>query len=194
MIYHLSFYLKSYLPCLNVIHYVSVRAVASLLSSFGSFLLFGRYFLALSQRYFCSKTRDCTPESHRAKGNKPTMGGIFILAIVVMNSFFWCDLSRPQVWIFLLCILGFGLIGFWDDWNKIYKKTGISACLKFKLQLLVASIVALALFYTPYFSTQLVFPFFKHCTPNLDWLWVPWAIFLLVGCSNAVNLTDGLDG
>lgn len=124
----------------------------------------------------------------------PTMGGVFILAIALINTLLWCDLSRPQVWIFLCCILGFGVLGFWDDWNKIHKNRGISSESKFKLQVLLAFFVVLALILTHSCSTELVFPFFKHCTPNLGLFFVPWAIFIIVGCSNAVNLTDGLDG
>jgi phospho-N-acetylmuramoyl-pentapeptide-transferase len=194
MIYHFSIYLKAFWPFFNVFHYVSVRAVAALLTSLCVALACGGPFIALSKRYFCSKAREFTPESHKIKDNKPTMGGIFIVATVVFNALLWCNLSNPQVWIFLFCIIGFGLIGFWDDWNKIYRHMGISARIKLQLQLLVAFMVIVALIKTPFFSTQLVFPFFKNCTPDLGWLFIPWGVFLLVGCSNAVNLTDGLDG
>jgi phospho-N-acetylmuramoyl-pentapeptide-transferase len=194
MIYHLSYYLKFYWPFFNVMHYVSVRAVASLLSSLLCFLLCGDYFLAISQRFFRSKARECTPESHRAKDSMPTMGGVFILAIVLINTLLWCDLANVQVWIFLFCIIGFGMLGFWDDWNKIHTQKGISSGTKFKLQLLIASLVSFGLIFFTSFSTELVFPFFKHCMPDLGWFFVPWAVFIIVGCSNAVNLTDGLDG
>ena len=103
-------------------------------------------------------------------------------------------MTCPQVWIFLFCILGFGALGFWDDWNKIRKNRGISSGIKFKLQVLVAFLVIIALKIGTNLSSELVFPFFKLCTPDIGWLFIPWAIFVLVGCSNAVNLTDGLDG
>lgn len=194
MIYHLSYYLKFYWPFFNVLHYVSVRAVAALLSSFGCFLLFGERFLHISQRFFRSKAREYTPEGHRAKDNMPTMGGVFILAMVFVNVLLWCNLAKMQVWIFLLCIIGFGMLGFWDDWNKINARKGISAGTKFKMQLLLAFVVVLGLFCCTNFSTELVFPFFKHCRPDLGLFFIPWAVFILVACSNAVNLTDGLDG
>ena len=194
MIYHLSFYLKHYWPFFNVLHYVSVRAVASLLCSFASFLLFGGLFMAISRRFFRSKAREFTPDTHRVKDSMPTMGGAFILAIAFINTLLWCDLSRSQVWIFLFCIIGFGALGFWDDWQKIHKNRGISSVIKFKLQLLVAFLVSLGLFLTHSFSTELIFPFFKHFNPNLGLFFIPWAMFVIVGCSNAVNLTDGLDG
>ena len=194
MIYHLSYYLKHYWPFFNVVHYVSVRAVAALLSSLLGSLLFGDRFIGLSKRFFRSKAREFTPETHRAKDSMPTMGGVFILAIVTINTLLWCDLTRPQVWIFLFCILGFGALGFWDDWNKIRHNKGISSGMKFKLQILIAFLVVIALKIGPFFSSELVFPFFKLCTPDLGWFFFPWAVFILVGCSNAVNLTDGLDG
>ncbi len=176
-------------------HYVSVRAVASLLTSLLFSLIFGDAFIRLSQRFFRSKAREFTPESHKIKDSMPTMGGVFILATVLINSLLWCDLANLQIWIFLLCLIGFGMLGFWDDWNKIHAKKGISSGSKFKLQLLIATIVIISLILlTPFSNTELIFPFFKHCKPNLGIFFIPWAVFVIVACSNAVNLTDGLDG
>ncbi len=194
MIYHLSSYLKHYWPFFNVLHYVSVRAVASLLTSLSSFLLFGGLFMTISRRFFRSKAREFTPDTHKKKDSMPTMGGVFILAVVLINALLWCDLSQPNVWIFLFCIVGFGALGCWDDWHKIYKNKGISSGAKFKLQLILATLVALGLVFWSSISMEIVFPFFKHCTPNLGLFFIPWAVFIIVGCSNAVNLTDGLDG
>lgn len=194
MIYHLSHYLKLYWPFFNVLHYVSVRAVACLLTSLLFFLFSGDAFIRLSRRFFRSKVREFTPETHKTKDSMPTMGGVLILATVLINSLLWCDLGNAQVWIFLLCLIGFGILGFWDDWSKIYGQKGISSGSKFKLQLLVATIVVVSLVLCTPFSTKLVFPFFKHFTPDLGLFFIPWAIFIVVACSNAVNLTDGLDG
>jgi phospho-N-acetylmuramoyl-pentapeptide-transferase len=194
MIYHLSFYLKQYWPFFNVLHYVSVRAVASLLSSLATFLLFGSFFMAISRRFFRSKTREFTPETHKKKDSMPTMGGIFILAVTVLNVLLWCDLYNIKVWIFLFCTLGYGMIGFWDDWRKISTHKGISAKIKFQFQILIAIISALMLIFWGECDTQIVFPFFKHLNPDLGLFFIPWVVFIIVGCSNAVNLTDGLDG
>jgi phospho-N-acetylmuramoyl-pentapeptide-transferase len=194
MIYYLSHYLKCYYPFFNVLHYVSVRAIASLLTSLCFSLLFGEWFISLSGRLFRSKAREFTPQSHKAKDNMPSMGGIFILLMVLLNALLWCDLTNYYVWIFLFCMIGFGILGFWDDWNKIHARSGISSGSKFKLQLLIALCTMVLLFlYTP-FSSQLVFPFFKHLQPDLGIFFIPWGMFVLVGTSNAVNLTDGLDG
>jgi phospho-N-acetylmuramoyl-pentapeptide-transferase len=194
MIYHLSFYLKQYWPFFNVLHYVSVRAVASLLSSLATFLLFGPLFMAISRRFFRSKAREFTPETHKTKDSMPTMGGVFILAVMVLNTLLWCDLTNTKVWIFLFCTLGYGMIGFWDDWRKIYAHKGISAGTKLKLQLVIATVSAFLLVFWGGCGTEAVFPFFKHGRPDLGLFFIPWVVFIIVGCSNAVNLTDGLDG
>ncbi len=194
MIYHLSFYLKQYWPFFNVLHYVSVRAVASLLSSLATFLMFGPFFMAISRRFFRSKAREFTPEAHKKKDSMPTMGGVFILAIMLLNTLLWCDLSNTKVWIFLFCTLGFGMVGFWDDWSKISSDRGISALTKLQFQVFIATISAFLLVFWGSCGTQVVFPFFKHLSPNLGLFFIPWIVFIIIGCSNAVNLTDGLDG
>lgn len=157
--------------------------------------LFGGWFIDKSKQLFRSKVRDLTPERHqREKDNSPTMGGLFILTIVTINTLLWCDLTKPQVWIFLLCLLGFGAIGAWDDWTKIRTRKGINARSKFLLQLAVATGIVLAWLITTQVPTTVVFPFFKNLQPDLGLLFIAWAVFIIVGCSNAVNLTDGLDG
>src|SRR5438477_6176686 len=134
MIYHFSLYLKHYWPFFNVFHYVSVRAIASLLSSLGLFLFFGNRFIAISEQFFRSKTREFTPSMHKSKDNIPIMGGVFILTIALINALLWTNLRNPEVWIFLGCLIGFGCIGCLDDWSKIKKNKGISAKTKFFLQ------------------------------------------------------------
>lgn len=194
MLYHLSFHLKAALPIFNVLHYVSVRAILSLLSSLFLSFIFGNWFIDKSKRFFRSKAREFTPGNHRAKDDMPTMGGIFILMVVVMTALLWCDLSDIRIWIFFLCLLGFGAIGFWDDWSKIRTKKGIAARPKFVLQCLVAGITAVLLVATGVVNTTVTIPFFKNVQPDLGLFFIPWVMFILVGTSNAVNLTDGLDG
>ncbi len=194
MLYHLALYVKSYWSCFNVVHYVSFRVLASLLSSLVLSFVIGRWFIAQSQKFFRSKTREYTPESHKQKGEMPTMGGIFILMVVFINSLLWCNLTDPLVWIFLLCLVGFGAIGFWDDYSKIKRHKGISASLKIRLQWSIAAVIALLMVCCADVSTKIAVPFFKSFNPDLGILYIPWAMFILVGCSNAVNLTDGLDG
>jgi phospho-N-acetylmuramoyl-pentapeptide-transferase len=122
------------------------------------------------------------------------MGGIFILVVCILNTLLWNNLTKANVWMFLACITSFGLIGFLDDYFKLYKKKGISAKLKFILQFSVATVLMVTWYFYTNPNTQLCVPFFKNLTPVLGWFIIPWGIFLLVGSSNAVNLTDGLDG
>jgi len=155
---------------------------------------FGNRSIESAKRYFRAKAREWTPETHRAKDDMPTMGGIFILLVVLINSLLWCDLGKPQVWIFMGCLVGFGGIGFWDDWYKIKYRKGISALLKFVLQWSVAFLVAYSWSRCYDASTTISFPFFKNFNPDIGMFYIPWVMFILVSMSNAVNLTDGLDG
>jgi phospho-N-acetylmuramoyl-pentapeptide-transferase len=194
MIYHIAHHLQSSISFFNVFHYVSVRVMGALLTSlFFSFLL-GNRFIALCQRNFRSNVRDWTPETHQTKNNTPTMGGLFILFIFTLNSLLWNNLLNINVWIFLICMLGFGAIGFLDDWYKIKYKKGISAKLKFRLQVSFAFAIAAAWYFLTAPDTRICIPFFKNFMPALGILLIAWAAFIMIGTSNAVNLTDGLDG
>lgn len=194
MLYHLSLYLQRYFSIFNVVHYVSFRAVFGLLSSLLFAIVFGQWFINKSKILFRSKSREFTPETHRQKDDMPTMGGIFILITFLVNVLLWCDLTNLQLWVFIFCLLGFGAIGFFDDWSKIKRDKGISVASKFFLQWLVAFFVSVSLFWCKGFTTIISIPFFKNLHPDLGWLFIPWAMFIIVGCSNAVNFTDGLDG
>lgn len=194
MIYHLSRVLQRHISTLNVVHYVSFRSIAALLTALLISLLFGDWFIGWSRQLFRSKSREFTPENHKNKDGMPTMGGIFILFVVAITTLVWCDLSNALVWIMLAGVLGFGAIGAWDDWAKITQHKGISARHKFVLQWSVALIVSYLLVAVGNVSTVVSFPFFKQLQVDLGILFVLWAAFIVVGCSNAVNLTDGLDG
>lgn len=123
----------------------------------------------------------------------PTMGGIFIILVVVFNTLLWANWLHPYVWIFLWNLLGFGCIGLIDDIGKIKRHAGMSSKTKFYLQLIVAGLTTgLLLFYG--LKPIVSFPFFKNFQPNFGIFFVIWSMFIIVGCSNAVNLTDGLDG
>lgn len=194
MLYHLAAYFKQYWSVLNVVHYVSFRALAALLTTVGLSFTTGQRFITFAERHFRSRARELTPENHRAKDNLPTMGGLFILAMISINTLLWCDLSSIRVWLMLGVLLGFGAIGVWDDWAKIRKSRGISARAKFGLQCLIAAAAVSIWLMSTDSSTTITIPFFKQVQPNIGWAFVLWAIFIIVGVSNAVNLTDGLDG
>jgi phospho-N-acetylmuramoyl-pentapeptide-transferase len=193
MIYHLSFYLKQYISGCNVFHYVSFRAVSALLTALCLSFLTWEWFINHSQRLFRAKTREHTPKNHEEKGHMPTMGGILIVAIVSLTCLLWSNLYDPHVWIMLTGLLLFGGIGFYDDWNKIRNRKGISARAKFVAQVTSGIILAFMLIASGT-QTTVSLPFFKAVNPDIGWLFLPWVAFLVVGFSNAVNLTDGLDG
>jgi phospho-N-acetylmuramoyl-pentapeptide-transferase len=194
MMYHLSLLLKNSFPGINVVHYISFRCMASLLSTLFFSLLFGSWFIDKSKKLFRSKTREYAPDHHKQKDDMPTMGGIFILAVVFLNCLLWADLSDPFVIILLLCLLGFGALGFWDDWKKITMNKGISARSKFMMQWSIAAFIGILLVFWADISTTVTIPFLKSVNPNLGIFFIVWAMFTIVSCSNAVNLTDGLDG
>lgn len=194
MLYHIAQLFQTQCSFLNVLHYVSVRAMSALLTSLFFSFLFGNWFIKFCQKNFKSKAREWTPETHQAKNNTPTMGGLFVIGIFLINSFLWCNLTKANVWIFLLCVVGFACIGFLDDWKKIFQNKGISAALKFRLQLLMATIVSVSWYFLVQPNTQLCIPFFKNFNPDFGIFIIPWAVFIIIATSNAVNLTDGLDG
>ncbi|MCK4650733.1 phospho-N-acetylmuramoyl-pentapeptide-transferase [Candidatus Babeliales bacterium] len=194
MIYHLAQFLQSKYKLFYLINYVSVRVIAALLSSIIFAFLFGDWFVNASKKKFRSKVRELIPKSHFIKNDTPTMGGLFILMIFSINVLLWCNLAKIETWLFLICMFGFGFIGFLDDWHKIKSNTGMSVKVKFLMQIAIAFFVVCCWYFLSNPSTSLCFPFFKNIKPELGLLLIPWAIFIIVGTSNAVNLTDGLDG
>jgi phospho-N-acetylmuramoyl-pentapeptide-transferase len=168
--------------------------MASLLSSLLLSLFLGYIFLKKTNNIFNSKVRAWVPDSHQIKNNIPKMGGIFIISSIIFNCLLWCKLTKPEIWIFLVCLIGFGIIGGIDDWLKIKHDQGMTAKTKFLLQWSVALLVIVAWLYLKNPSTTIYFPFFKNLNINLSWVFAPWAMFVIVATSNAVNLTDGLDG
>lgn len=194
MLYHLSIALSKHISFFNVIHYVSFRIAASLLTVLFLSLFFGDSFIEASKKFFRAKAREHTPENHKAKDDMPTMGGLFIIGVVAMTALLWCNLARAEVWLLLASLTSFGAIGFWDDWSKIKYRKGISEKHKFRAQVSCAFLLTAAWLFICHPSTELYVPFFKTIHPELGYLFIPWAIFIMVGTSNAVNLTDGLDG
>ncbi len=194
MIYHVALWMRHFSPIFNVVHYVSFRGMAALLTSLSLSLWLGPWFIALSGKFFRSKARAYTPKSQQPTNEMPTMGGIFIITTVVASVLLWTNLLNPQVWIVLFCLISFASIGLLDDVTKIKSRKGIDSKTKFILQLTASAITLGLWWYSGGVSTELCIPFFKQYVPNLGLLFFVWAGFILVGTSNAVNLTDGLDG
>ena len=194
MVYHIAQYLKHFWPIWPIIHYTPLRSMIGFLSTIGFSFLAGPWFIAHSKRYFRSSVRPWTPDRHKVKNNLPTMGGIFILTQVVLNTIIWCDLSDPRIWLMIGTMIGFGAIGALDDVAKIKQAVGISARMKFGLQVIVALIITILWLLLTKTPTTIAIPFFKELHPNIGFFFILWAAFIIIGCSNAVNLTDGLDG
>lgn len=140
--------------------------------------------------------REDGPPNHLGKQGTPTMGGCLLIPVIILSTILWTDYLNIYVWLVLFVAFGFGLIGFADDFIKTVGKSsqGLSARAKFSLQFLVALIFALVIYNLDSFNTQLNLPFLKTLSPDLGWWYMALSIFIIVGASNAVNLTDGLDG
>ena len=139
------------------------------------------------------------PATHRKKAGTPTMGGLLILGSVLIPTLLWADLANPFVWVAVLATAAFGAIGFADDYLKIVRKSHHGLLPRYKMgwQIVVGLGVGVALIVLNsenLYSTRLIFPFFKRFIPDIGWFYVPFAALVLVGATNAVNLTDGLDG
>ncbi|MBI3351250.1 MAG: phospho-N-acetylmuramoyl-pentapeptide-transferase [Nitrospirae bacterium] len=197
MLYSLLYPLHTHYAFLNVFRYITFRAIYATLTALIISFLLGPYLIKMLQGWkIGQQIRAIGPQSHQVKSGTPTMGGILILIAIILATLLWADLKNRYIWLVILATVGFGMVGFWDDYLKVVRKKsdGLLPRYKFGLQLLIASLIAIILFYSPAYSTKLNFPFFKHFLPDLGWFYVPFIIFIIVGASNAVNLTDGLDG
>jgi phospho-N-acetylmuramoyl-pentapeptide-transferase len=198
MLYYLLVPLAKDHIVFNVFRYLTFRSFMALITAFIISLVVGPWIirrLRLKQ-YGAETIREDTPERHRTKKGTPTMGGIVILTAILVTSVLWANLTNRYMWVAILATAGFGLIGIWDDATKLRRRKGLPTRVKFVAQLVVAFAVLQLIFWQPtsVWAPVLAIPFFKGWLVNLGWLWVPFAILVIVGASNAVNLTDGLDG
>ncbi len=182
----------------NIFQYITFRASYAAVTSLFLSLLFGPRLIATLKRLKAGQEiRVDGPETHLTKSGTPTMGGLLILVTVSVSVLFWQDLDNLYTWITLLTLIGFGMIGFADDYLKITKKNteGLQAKLKMGIQIILSTIIVVLLYiYRNDQTTLLYLPFVKHAVLDLSYLYIPFGVLLLVGTSNAVNLTDGLDG
>lgn len=199
MLVWLAEHLVSIFSGFNVFSYLTFRAIVSLLTALALSLWMGpRLIRYLQKHQFGQVVRAEGPESHYSKRGTPTMGGLMILAAISISVLLWAQLSNPYVWCVLFVLVGYGAIGFVDDYRKVVRKNtdGLVARWKYFWQSVIALIVAFAMYAygKDTTATQLVVPFFKDVMPQLGVLYIVLAYFVIVGTSNAVNLTDGLDG
>ncbi len=197
MLYHLLYPLHSSLNILNVFRYITFRSIGAAVTAFLIVVIFGPMFIrAMRHLQIGQVIRDDGPASHIAKQGVPTMGGLLIIAAITVGTLLWARLDIMLVWLGIFITLFYGGIGFVDDYRKIKKNNskGLSAKGKLILQLIGAAVVGIAIYLHPAFDGHLSFPFFKNLRPDLGWFYVVFAVLVIVGSSNAVNLTDGLDG
>jgi phospho-N-acetylmuramoyl-pentapeptide-transferase len=202
MLYHLLLPVQDAVAGLGVIRFITFRTAAASLTALVLSLALGPWLIRRLRDFQVGQViRQDGPTSHRKKAGTPTMGGLLILASVFVPTLLWADLTNWYIWIVIGSTAAFGAIGFADDYLKITRHShhGLLARYKFGAQILVALGVGGLLLWlaaqTPeLYNTRVIFPFRKDLIPDLGWVYVPFAVLVLVGASNAVNLTDGLDG
>ena len=201
MLYYLFFSLREAVSGFNVFRYITFRtAYAALTALLISFILGPWLIRKMTEIKLGQFIREEGPQSHQMKAGTPTMGGILINLAILIPTLLWADIMNPYIWIILFVTFAYGAIGFIDDFRKLARKQnqGLTAKQKFGLQGTVALIAGLAIAYLPQihnaYSTTLTFPLLKKLTLDLGFFYIPFIMVVIVGCSNAVNLTDGLDG
>jgi len=197
MLYKLIYLFHTDLSLLNVFRYITFRTILATLTSLLICFFFGKWGIAkLRSLQVAQFVRDDGPPEHKLKEGTPTMGGCLFLPAILFSIFIWSDLNNFYVLTITFVFLSFGTIGFFDDYLKIKKKNskGLSVSAKFSWQVLSGLMVGLGLYLYPGFNSNLTLPFFKNLTPDLGLIYILLVAIVIIGTSNAVNLTDGLDG
>lgn len=199
MLVWLAQYLEAYFTPLSVVQYLTLRGILGIMTALFISLLMGPWFIRkLNQKQIGQAVRDDGPQTHLSKSGTPTMGGALLLFAIIFSVVLWSDLSNRFVWAVLFITIVYGLIGWVDDYRKVIEKNsrGLPAKWKYFWQSVAALAVAYFLFASAQIpaETQLFVPFFKNIAIDLGWFYLPLVYFVVVGSSNAVNLTDGLDG
>ncbi len=197
MLYHLLYPLHTTFSAFNVFKYITFRTIYASLTAFLICFLFGPWVIRkLSEMQVGQYIQKDGPEAHHKKAGTPTMGGTLIISSIIISTLLWTNLTNFYMWIILFVIVSYGLIGFVDDYLMQVKKRnrGLTVRNKFILQTVIAIVAGFLVCSHPGFNTQVTVPFFKNISPDLGWGYVLFAALVIVGASNAVNLTDGLDG
>ncbi|OHU90728.1 MULTISPECIES: phospho-N-acetylmuramoyl-pentapeptide-transferase [Pseudoalteromonas] len=199
MLVWLAEYLTQYYSGFNVFSYLTLRAILGILTALFISLYFGpKLIVALQKMQIGQTVRDDGPQSHLSKSGTPTMGGLLILAAIFTSTLLWGDLDNKYVWVTLFVVGSLGIVGFVDDYRKVIRKDskGLIARWKYFWQSVIAISVASYMYFSSSSAaeTTLVVPFLKEVMPQLGLFYLVMCYFVIVGTSNAVNLTDGLDG
>lgn len=199
MLYHLLYPLNEIFSPFNVFRYITFRTAWATITALMIAFLAGPWLIKkLKEFKVGQQIRGDGPKSHLNKAGTPTMGGILIVGAIVISTVLWTDLKNKYVWLLLFTTVSLGILGFIDDYLKIKKveSKGLSARYKFLWQIVISLIVALVLYFDPKdpYNSMLIIPFFKRWLIDLGIFYIPFAVIVIVGASNAVNLTDGIDG
>lgn len=196
MLYHLLLPHADVFTAFNVFRYITFRSMGALITAMVISVLIGPWCISFLHRIKCGQYILSDVKAHAAKAGTPTMGGLLIMLTVLVSILLWSDLSNRYVWQCMLVFLGYGIIGFWDDMTKLrhHQNKGISPKAKMLGLIVVASVAMWLLQTDPSYTTKLYIPFAKGWTPDLGVFYFPFGVFVMVASSNAVNLTDGLDG
>ncbi|MDD5167858.1 MAG: phospho-N-acetylmuramoyl-pentapeptide-transferase [Syntrophales bacterium] len=197
MIYHLLYPLHFTFSYFNVFRYITFRTIYAAVTALIICFVLGPWLIRKLQALkFGQPIREDGPDSHLSKEGTPTMGGLLIIFSVVISTLLWANLTVSYIWLVLLVTVSFGLIGFMDDYRKLTNKSskGVSGKVRLSIEIIIALFVSMILFVNPDFKSSVTIPFFKTVLPNLGWMYIVLSTFIIVGCANAVNLTDGLDG
>lgn len=199
MLYYILYSLHDVYSPFNIFRYITFRtALAAITSALITFFLAPYLISRLKKFSFTQYEREDGPKNHLSKSGTPTMGGILIVVSIFISVFLWGDLNNIYIWLMLISILGYGIIGFMDDYLKITKKNtkGLNGRYKLIFQTLIASSIVIFLYANPHdpYTSKLILPFFKNLLFDLGIFYIPFGVFVIIGTSNAVNLTDGMDG
>lgn len=199
MLYKFLFSLSELFSPFNVFRYITFRTALAVLTAMVISLIIGPWIIErLRKISVTQQIRDDGPQSHMKKSGTPTMGGIIIIISVLFALLMWGDLMNMYIWIMIVALVGYGAIGLADDYLKVMRKNskGLRAWYKFGAQIGLALFIGILLFTNPNdpYKSVLSVPFFKKWLFELGWFYIPFSIMVIVGSSNAVNLTDGIDG
>jgi phospho-N-acetylmuramoyl-pentapeptide-transferase len=199
MLFDLFYSLHEVFSPFNVFRYITFRTALAVITAMAvSFVLAPWIIKTLKRHDLTQHVREDGPGAHKDKTGTPTMGGILIILSITLSVLMWGDLDNKYIWIMLAATLGFGLIGFVDDYLKAMSRSskGLKAKYKIAVQVALALVIGFYLYYNPEDpnASILSIPFFKRLLIDIGWFYIPFSILVIVGSSNAVNLTDGIDG
>jgi phospho-N-acetylmuramoyl-pentapeptide-transferase len=197
MLYYLLYPLRHEIAVFNVFRYITFRVAMAVVTALLLSWLLGPWFIRTLRRLSIGQNiRDVGPQAHQIKAGTPTMGGLLILSSLMVATLLWGDLGNLYLWIVVLVTLAFGAVGFLDDYLKVKRRRnlGLTARAKMLGQIVAATAMGVTLYFLPSFDSRLTFPFFKQLVLPLGIFYIVFVVIVLVGASNAVNLTDGLDG